>query len=328
MKTSLLLALVASSLQECLDAATLEQLGYQPSALTVHSKPEICPSLFNTTGSCVSVEGLSSKMKTDMENLKFNMRKLQELEKLFNGYRAVIESQNRSTGVNYTEYSKNLTNIYALMINNYHACFNVIATIQMGANCLLASGDATRHVKINGVETTVNISYVNTGRRIFDICLPIVDAICTAMTTQSVTRPKIVATETFYTTFGDNLGNNCANISASIQCGASCFKQGVAAFMDMFRPFRYDFIPDDEDIAVMQEFYNQNVATGSSFFETPDMEMRRLQQIIPRRVVLVDGETDLDLLKIGANSGVSIITSEGRPQVLAALLAALTLFAL
>lgn len=323
----------------CLPADSLTLMGFEPlESMANPSNASVCPKLFQTEGICVDEAQLARKLELDQKNLLINMRRIQDLESLYSKYEAVIHSQHQLIGVNFTDYSRQLRDIFAKMVNNFSLCFHSMAWAQMGASCYLASGKASEHTFIEDGFTYIRIPPKEDGNRLFQGCLPIVDAICTFMTADSVTVQELTTVLQLNSTFSQSISTNCSALRVSNLCGEDCERESIQYFHNIFRPFRFDYFPSQFDIGNMEEVYSQYIGLGSeNFFPSvasvsqalpalasksrkivaikAEILPERLLPITPRRFLFVNGDPGVPVIAIGQDSRINIIAVTRRVAV-------------
>lgn len=306
-------------------------MGFEPlDAMASPANATVCPKLFINEGICVDEAQLAYKLELDQKNLLINMRRLQDLESLYSKYEAVIHSQHQLKGVNFTDYSRKLRDIFAKMVNNFSLCFHSMAWAQMGASCYLASGRASEHTFVESGFTYIRIPPKEDGNRLFQSCLPIVDAICTFMTADSVTVQELTTVLQLNSSFSQSISTNCSALRDSNLCGEDCERESIQYFHNIFRPFRFDYFPSKFDIENMEELYSQyiglesenffpSVASSSQNLPTLASKPRktvpkkaeilpeRLLPVTPRRFLFVNGDPGVPVITIGQDSRINII---------------------
>lgn len=268
----IILFLIAVIKGDCLPKDLLKGLGFLPL-----DKPQanqtfgVCDNVFQQFGSCVDTDQLKTRMADDMENLRLSMMQYFHIGDIILQLGTLFEAQPRFS-LNRTYYSQVIKNIYFEGVSVVSKCYRLLATLQQGTSCLLASGNATDVVDKADFDGKVAFFYIRTllsedSIKEVQSCIPFYDAICLGSCGLSLRynvslRDSFPLTDfnIFYSSFCDNLKTAFSSLDEN-----ATLRQLAKIIINKLKPYYYQYVPNDLDnAAVLKKLRDQTAALSGS----------------------------------------------------------------
>lgn len=310
---------------DCLPDATLEELGYTFGNFTkpkIFENSTLCTSVIRNVGICVDPLLLNAKVYNDLRTFTAKFSVVNEFDSLLDVlYQNMTMNGNELTEGQISTFNSTFARLKTELEKNYKNCFTVLAKVQMGVNCLLASGKASLFASRN--ETVLQVlANPNLGSDLDAVCLPVFDAMCLLSTGQMLTSNLTIKAS--YAEADVGVVRSCRKMINYTECdGLSCYTKKQQELVEsLVMPFEYELYPPKKYLENLRNSIQEqylSLLTPHSEVDVAELQVRIWAE--------AGGE---DLVYHGENSGVKLLESlntlGGPPTMSALLLVCILLF--